>query len=206
MNCAMKLMRHGREGKKRILLTGTCWYELNGLEHLLSAQGYDTCQTMKQTSLSAVGFDLVIVALSAEPIAGWGRHLSWICELREQMCGEMLVLVPVKLRALTILRHVCPVCSGDVCFQRLKVHICAALARESVQTNRISLTDGQRRAIKVFSERDGNRQLDQKWSEYGLRWHYARMADNIGVRDFRILKLVGLDKEIIRMEKIQNIS
>ncbi|MFL4555371.1 hypothetical protein ACH19I_02025 [Yersinia kristensenii] len=32
---------------RKILLTGTCWYELTGLWHLLSAQGDDVYCTLK---------------------------------------------------------------------------------------------------------------------------------------------------------------
>ena len=89
----MSISRRGR----KILLTGTCWYELTGLWHLLSAQEYDVYRVPLGYSCSRHDWDLVVVALSAEPVAGWGRHLSRIRELRAEMSGEMLVLVPERL-------------------------------------------------------------------------------------------------------------
>lgn len=94
---------------KKILLTGTCWYELTGLWHLLSAQGYSVYRVPPGYSCVRHGWDLIIVALSAESVAGWGCHLSWIRELRAEISGDMLVLVPERLK---VLRNICPVYSG----------------------------------------------------------------------------------------------
>ncbi|EFO3788597.1 hypothetical protein ACRG2M_005337, partial [Escherichia coli] len=98
--------------RQKILLTGTCWYELTGLWHLLSAQGHNVYRVPPGYPCARHGWDLIIVALSAEPVTGWGRHLSWIRELRAEMSGEMLVLVPERLEMLKVLRNICPVYSG----------------------------------------------------------------------------------------------
>ncbi|EKK5946230.1 helix-turn-helix domain-containing protein [Salmonella enterica] len=66
--------------RQKILLTGTCWYELTGLWHLLSAQGHNVYRVPPGYPCVREGWDLIIVALSAEPVTGWGRHLSWIRE------------------------------------------------------------------------------------------------------------------------------
>ncbi len=61
--------------RKRILLTGNCEYELLGLSHLLAGMGY----AVVRPEMSPSGaYDLALVALSAEPLAGWGRHLQGI--------------------------------------------------------------------------------------------------------------------------------
>lgn len=53
--------------RKRILLTGNCEYELLGLSHLLAGMGY----AVVRPEMSPPGaYDLALVALSAEPLAG----------------------------------------------------------------------------------------------------------------------------------------
>lgn len=162
--------------RQKILLTGTCWYELTGLWHL------------------------IIVALSAEPVAGWGRHLSRIRELRAEMFGEMLVLVPERLEMLKMLRNICPVYSGCLPLPDLERTVRMALNRNAVRTGKFRLTSGQRLALKRLSGRGRERPLNLKQSERGLYWHYARLAENVGVRDFRMLLMTGLDREVNKME------
>lgn len=162
--------------RQKILLTGTCWYELTGLWHL------------------------IIVALSAEPVAGWGRHLSRIRELRAEMFGEMLVLVPERLEMLKMLRNICPVYSGCLPLPDLERTVRMALNRNAVRTGKFRLTSGQRLALKRLSGRGRERPLNLKQSERGLYWHYARLAENVGVRDFRMLLMTGLDRKVNKME------
>ncbi|ELD0539745.1 hypothetical protein QUR00_004339 [Escherichia coli] len=186
--------------RQKILLTGTCWYELTGLWHLLSAQGYNVYRVPLGYSCVREDQDLVIVALSAEPVAGWGRHLSRIRELRAEMSGEMLVLVPERLEMLNVLRNICPVYSGCMPLSDLESVVHMALNRKAARTAEFRLTSGQRLALKRLSERGRDRPLNLKRSERGLYWHYARLAENVGVRDFRMLLMAGLDREVCEME------
>ncbi|ELO5003686.1 hypothetical protein QUQ70_004869, partial [Escherichia coli] len=112
-------MARVRNRRQKILLTGTCWYELTGLWHLLSAQGYDVYRVPLEYSCATDNWDLTVVALSAEPVAGWGRHLPRIRELRRRMSGEMLVLVPERLKMLTVLQDICAVYSGCGALRKL---------------------------------------------------------------------------------------
>lgn len=62
-------MENAMSRRKRILLTGNCEYELLGLSHLLAGMGY----AVVRPEMSPPGaYDLALVALSAEPLAGWG--------------------------------------------------------------------------------------------------------------------------------------
>lgn len=47
-----------------------------------------------------------------------------------------------------------------------------------------------------------NLRQDERW----LYYHYARLAAKVGVRDFRLLLLTGLDREICRIAKIQTVN
>ncbi|HFR2176803.1 TPA: hypothetical protein ACHUVK_002718 [Shigella sonnei] len=185
---------------RKVLLTGTCWYELTGLWFLLSAQGYDVYRVPLGYPCASDCWDLVIVALSSEPVAGWGRHLSSICELRARLSGRMLVLAPEKLKSLKILMNICPVYGGCESLFQLMDYVRMSLTTEADKESRFILTDGQRRALKRLAEKGRSRPLNLKRSERKLYWHYARLAENVGVRDFSMLLMTGLDKEICRME------
>lgn len=190
--------------KQRILLTGTSWYELTGLWHLLSAQGYDVYRVPLGYSCAQNGWDLIIVALSTEPVAGWGRHLPKIRKVRAEISGKMLVLVPKRLDALKILRNICPVYSGCMHLPCLERTVRMELNKKAVRAGKFRMTSGQRQALKRLSKRGRNRPLNLKQSERGLYWHYARLAENVGVRDFRMLLMTGLDREIHKMEGRQH--
>lgn len=190
--------------RQKILLTGTCWYELTGLWYLLSTQGYNVYRVPLGYSCTPNGWDLIIVALSAEPVAGWGRHLVWIRELRAEMSGDMLVMVPERLEMLKVLRNICPVYSGCMHLPCLERTIRMVLNRKIVHAGKFGLTSGQRLALKRLSERGRTLPLNLRQSERTLYWHYAQLAANVGVRDFRMLLMTGLDKELNKMESIQN--
>ncbi|EFI6793461.1 TPA: hypothetical protein J1W43_004399 [Escherichia coli] len=188
--------------RQKILLTGTCWYELTGLWHLLSAQGHNVYRVPLGYPCAREGWDLIIVALSAEPVAGWGRHLSRIRELRAEMSGEMLVLVPERLEMLKVLRNICPVYSGYMSLSDLERTVRMALNRKALRAGKFRLTSGQRLVLKRLSERGRVCPPLLNPSERSLYWHYARLAENVGVRDFKMLLMTGLDKEVHKMEKV----
>ncbi|MBB6965809.1 hypothetical protein HEN96_023500 [Escherichia coli] len=181
--------------RQKILLTGTCWYELTGLWHLLSALGHDVRHVSLEHTCAGEDLDLMIVALSAEPVVGWGRHLHRIRELRATTPGKMLVLVPERLEMLKVLRNICPVYNGSMPLSGLARMI---LNRKVIRAGEFRLTPGQRRALKSLYEREINH--PPKQCERGLYWHYARLAENVGVRDFRMLLMTGLDREVYKME------
>lgn len=173
--------------RQKILLTGACWYELTELWHLLSAQGYNVYRVPLGYSSVRKGWDLVIVALSAEPVAGWGCNLPRIRELRAEISGEMLVLVPERLEMLKMLRNICPVYSGYMPLSYLERTVCMAQNRKAVRTGKFRLTSGQQLALKRLSERGRDRPLNLKQSERGLYWHYAQCQEHRFVDDATVL-------------------
>ncbi|KDV96388.1 hypothetical protein AB85_5051 [Escherichia coli 2-156-04_S3_C1] len=78
-----------------------------------------------------------------------------------------------------------------------------ALNKQAFRAGKFRLTSGQRLALKRLSENGRDRPLNLKQSERGLYWHYSRLADNVGVRDFRMLLMTGLDREVHEMEEPQ---
>lgn len=196
MSCSDEPCVDRREGnaRKKILLTGTCWFELTGLLYLLSSQEFDIYRVPQGYRCAPDCWDLIIVALSTEPVVGWGRYITWIRELREQMSGKMLVLVPQRLKSLRILHNVCPVFSGEVNLPVLRSYIHTVLNNRKVPSGKFRVTEGQRQALTRLSTKGRDVPLDLQGSERRLYWHYAHLAKNVGVRDFRMLLMTGLDR------------
>lgn len=89
----------------------------------------------------------------------------------------MLVLVPEGLKRLNVLRNVCLVCSGGENLQQLSIDINAILTSGPVQTDRFSLTQAQRWALKHFSEGSGGKDRPLNQYQSKLYRQYARLAD-----------------------------
>ncbi len=112
-------------------------------------------------------------------------------------------MVPERLERLKVLRNICPVYSGYMPLSDLEITVRMVLNRKALHVGKFRLTSGQRLALKRLSERGRDRPLNLKQSERGLYWHYARLAENVGVRDFRMLLMIGLDREVDKMEDQQ---
>lgn len=103
--------------RKRLLLTGTCWYELVGLQWLLTRLGYDVFCAPVGYFYERSGWDLVVVALSAEPQAAWGGHVFWLREMKQWLNADLVVLVPHRMKRLKALQDIARVCDG---YQKLR--------------------------------------------------------------------------------------
>ncbi|ENA4398150.1 TPA: hypothetical protein J1W37_004562 [Escherichia coli] len=183
--------------KLKILLTGTCWYELTGLWHLLSTLGYDVFRVPYGNSCIPDCWDLVIVALSAEPVSGWGRYLPWIRSLKSQLSGKMMVFVPERLKNINVLQDICPVYSGNRRPQYIIKFINAALRYKDYPATQLQFTDGQLRVLNRLSGGKGKLSLNSQ--ERGLYYHQSRLSKSIGVRNLRLLLIAGIERELSRM-------
>ncbi len=112
-----------REQRKRLLLTGTCWYELTGLQVLLTRMGYDVFCAPVGYFYDREGWDLAVVALSAEPLIAWRRHVSWIREIKQWLSCELVALVPRSMKRLNILQDICRVCDGHESLYQLRAFL-----------------------------------------------------------------------------------
>lgn len=137
-------------------MDGRCQYELLGLWHLLAAQKDAHCCMSSQGGGSITSdWDLIIMALSAESVVGWVRHLRCICELKKQVPCKIMVLVPEKLKALKVLRNICTVYSGHEGLRQLTHFISAILTKQDVYSGAFSLTAGQCVALADYQDGDG---------------------------------------------------
>ncbi len=103
--------------RKRILLTGSCEYELQGLSLLLAGMGYEA---VREEASPPGACDFILVALSAEPLAGWGRHLQGIRMLYAANPVPVVVLVPERLKGMRLLRGTAQVISGRAGLESLR--------------------------------------------------------------------------------------
>ncbi|EEQ3299491.1 hypothetical protein ABLI14_003754 [Escherichia coli] len=173
---------------KKILLTGSCWFEIAGLWYLLSEKGYKVTRA-PMDSCTKNTFDLTIIALSAEKIPGWGRHISAIREMRKRISGEMIVLVPHRLEHLTLLQDVCCIYNGYKNVETLGEFICEQLYTDFFSLKKIKITKGQRQIIDLTLG------VSQICYDQRLYYHQIRLAKNVGVRNLRLLIMAGLTKD-----------
>ena len=87
-----------------IFITGACTYECTGLKALLETHGRSVSLLDHAADVRA---GIIIVALSNAPLAGWGRFLGYMKELREATGCHIIALVPDALSNVCALKKFC---------------------------------------------------------------------------------------------------
>ncbi|ECG8516336.1 hypothetical protein DLR11_21150 [Salmonella enterica subsp. salamae] len=183
-------------GRKRILLIGNCEYELLGLSCLLASMGYAVA---RPDMLPYRGHDFVLVALSAEPLAGWGRHLQEIKALYAASPAPMVVLVPARLKEMRLLRGTAQVISGRDSLLRLRDMLRQALKGRAGPESTGELTDLRKRTlISLCTAITRNASLKAtSRKDYYLR---ACLVEYAGVENLHVLCTSGLLPGVITDE------
>lgn len=88
---------------RNIVVTGTCDAEVQGILSLLDGEGISAVRA-GASPLSPD--DLLIVAMSAEPLLGWGRHLSWLLAMKLRWRCTMVVLTSNQVADVRLLEAV----------------------------------------------------------------------------------------------------
>lgn len=161
---------------------------------MLSTLGYDVFRAPYGSNYARDCWDLVIIALSAEPVSGWGRHLPWIRSLKSHLSGKIVVFVPDRLKNINVLQDVCSVYSGRRKQQYIIKFINSALRHNTVLSSQLQLTDGQLRVLNLLLEKKDKLSFNSK--ESGLYYHQSRLAERIGVRNLRLLLMTGIGREL----------
>ncbi|EHD9149688.1 hypothetical protein JOV02_004276 [Salmonella enterica] len=189
-------MENDMSRRKRILLIGNCEYELLGLSHLLAGMGYAVMRP--EMSLPGV-YDLALVALSAEPLAGWGRHLQGIRMLHAANPVPMVILVPSRLKEIRLLRGTAQVISGRDYLPRLRVMLWLAFKGICGPENSGELTELRKRTLislrNAISRNASLKAVSRK--DYYLR---ARLVEYVGVENLHVLCTSGLLPGVITDE------
>lgn len=96
---------------RAIYITGESPYEISGCQMLL-----------QQTGLSALPYArelinedaILIVALSAAPLAGWGEYVKKLFQLKKQTNSHIIAILPKEIVEYRGLRQFChPVCGTN---------------------------------------------------------------------------------------------
>lgn len=187
-------MLHNR---KRVLLTGNCKYELTGLHHLLTDIG---CEVMYQGIPGSGQYDLIVIALSAEPLAGWGKHLQNIRELYAGVHVPMIVLVPPQLQALRLLKGVARIYNGRDILSRLETVLRQSLDGGLCPAEMEVLTcRRQRTLMSLHMAVSSNTSL--KPANRREYYHRARLVEYVGVDSLHVLCMSGLVYEVCRVSR-----
>ncbi|EDM9065134.1 hypothetical protein AHU16_22510 [Salmonella enterica subsp. enterica serovar Give] len=184
--------------RKRILLIGNCEYELLGLSRLLVSMGYAV--TRSDVTSGRREYDLVLVALSAEPLAGWGRHLQGIRKLYTANPVPVVVLVPSRLKGMRLLRGTAHVISGCYSLSRLRTMLQQVFKGRSTPEPPEELTPHQKRALMslcmAISSNASLKATSRK--DYYLR---SCLAEHVGVENLHVLCVSGLLPEVNRWQE-----
>ncbi|EBL8264643.1 hypothetical protein DLA27_25190 [Salmonella enterica] len=179
--------------RKRILLIGNCEYELLGLSHLLVCMGYAVVRPA--VSSGRKEYDLVLVALSAEPLAGWGRHLQGVRKLYATNPVSMVLLVPSRLKGMKLLRGTAQVISGRYSLSRLRTLLRQVFKGLPDPEQPGELTLHQKKALMslrmAISSNASLKATSHK--DYYLR---SRLAEHVGVENLHVLCVSGLLSEV----------
>ncbi|AOV95545.1 hypothetical protein A9798_15370 [Edwardsiella hoshinae] len=178
---------------ERFILSGTCFYELNGLRYLLQEAGYPV---FDEVAVKTFGpDDVFVLALSAEPLLGWGRHVRYIRHCRRRLPCRMVVLVPPSLGTLRVFDGTCPVISGHLPRAELisqLLTLCRdalALPREPQSPFRLlNVKQGgsRRQLLQQYRENTPLRRMAK--SDY---YHRGRLLDVLGIEKMQTLSIVG---------------
>ncbi|MEQ4531522.1 MAG: hypothetical protein ABN478_09510 [Mixta sp.] len=144
---------------KNILLLGTCEYEMLGLTHILTELG---CCVLRNSEVSSRYKPyLTVVALSAEPLLGWGKHISFINEIFSKSNNRVLIVAPKRYSNLTLLKRCCFLLDGQLGLEKLRESLSEVLEEKrgtikdyynftsfySGIIQAISMTDDEKRAL-----------------------------------------------------------
>lgn len=176
------ILRH-----EKILLFGTCEYELIGLNHFLSGGGYSV-ENYTGDSFQYIDCDVFIVALSSEPVMKWGRFFSLLYTLSCDFTGRIILLVPERIGMLNIFPGIDRIVTGKACKDKILSTVNDLLCDEK---------DKYLRNIKyLFSplEWEYLKGLEKNYILYKGGYYYSRssIVNKMGVDNMNVVNLIGI--------------
>ncbi|WP_156774558.1 hypothetical protein [Edwardsiella hoshinae] len=178
---------------QRFILSGPCFYELNGLRLLLQETGYPVFADVAVKTPTP--HDLFVLALSGEPLLGWGRHVRRVHHYRRQLPCRMVVLVPPSLSGLQIFDGICPLISGRLPRAELVAQLKAlcqapqALSHQPPSPSRLlNFRQGSSRRQLLKQYRDNAPLRGMSKSDY---YHRERLLAVLGIPNMQTLSIVG---------------
>lgn len=180
---------------RKVLVCGRNVYETEGVVCLLELAG---CDVTRQDMMKASGeYDLIVVTLGTDLLAGWGRNCEQIRLLRHRVQGNMVVLVPEKLKKLRLLRDICLVYSGQVSLQELKSFLFAIMRGRAVLSEPVRFTAGQRKAAGALQRAGRENRCSLRPAERAEYYHRVHLTETVGGGNIQMLFVTGLLERIL---------
>ncbi|WGE31068.1 hypothetical protein PHA77_18860 (plasmid) [Edwardsiella tarda] len=165
---------------KKIFLYSTCYYELNGLYHILLTEGYNVTKKYKPLIDINGDYDLIIISLSDEALLEWGRYIDMIINIASSQ-QNVLLLVPEKICKMKVFLGICNIYSGMRSISEVSKAIYSIIYREKNKNNNINwlglLNINQRLAAYRLANQQtirGGKGLMSKKSHYYHRMSFIR--------------------------------
>lgn len=98
--------------RKTVLLFGSCENELIVFESLLVECDFIVEKAKELDGNLRQRFDMVVIALSSEPLLRWGRFVSIIEKLYELLPSRLIIFAPEKICNLNLLIRIALVFNG----------------------------------------------------------------------------------------------
>lgn len=183
------ILKEKNVSKRRIVMTGSCEYEMRGLELMLAGEGFRTARLQNEEPGER---DLLVLALSAEPLLHWGRHLSRLRKLRAVYRCRILVLVPALLHRLRLPGDLIFVCSGRSSHAVLRSAIYLALAAPWGKLSVRHVPEVTQHEIRSYLLRrllcNGNAGSEGRRRDYYQR---SRMVSVSGLPNVHVMMVAG---------------
>ncbi len=146
---------------------------------------------MREEASPSGACDLILVALSAEPLIGWGRHLQGIRMRYAAMPLPMVVLVPERLKGMRLLRGMAQVISGRECLAQLEGKLQLILKGRGCSVNKSDECCCWLQAMRYLRQTSVF-ETPLKTSSHGEYYRRARLVKYVGVDHLHVLRLSGL--------------
>ncbi|HAX5069886.1 TPA: hypothetical protein JZG30_004466 [Escherichia coli] len=179
--------------RRTVLLLGSCEYELIGFESLLAEYDFIVKRASGLDDNLPLRFDMVVIALSSEPLLRWGRFVSIIEKLYEIFPARLIIFVPEKICNLKLLTRIALVFNGrsQITDLRQSITLFAKNTPRSPTNFKVLSTIQRRELVRLKLIANGkikNRIKQSKVTYY----HRARIIKTIGIDNLHVLFVVGL--------------
>ncbi|SPW34523.1 Uncharacterised protein [Edwardsiella tarda] len=179
------------------VLSGTCYYELLGLKEFFLSIGeqvvvYDDDHEIKNVVKKD---DVLVFALSDEPLLGWGRHINRIRNYYYKLPCPIIVIVPPKLRTIKIFHEFCATLPGGLTgletVEELQLFHNSSFSNERKHFSNALLSIKQREILNQVAFRcSKNSPLRNGWKKNDY-YHCGKLLSVLGVDNLHTLSVIG---------------
>lgn len=183
---------------RAIYITGESPYEISGCQMLLQQAGLRALPYARELINEDA---ILIVALSAAPLAGWGEHVKMLFQLKKQTSSRIIAIVPEEIVDYCGLRQVChPVC-GTNGLNKVRFDLLNAIqeaahidAKPLCHKSYIKLTICQKQALEYIADSLRDSRDCKEYMYPGSHvdfWHRGQLLKKLGFKNFHHLAVVG---------------